>query len=125
MNSDDDVDPLNLGCTRPNRIIVNHCGAPSEQPRATINQVPAEVASGTEDEVVETSDNEELACDLALQRPSYWLAQSLYPPFLRTTDSKPLYLSQQAVGPSSVQPSTVSSILYALKFTRYIPRLNT
>jgi len=113
MNSEDDVDSLNLGYGRPNPIVVNHRGAPREQPQATANQVPAGEAPVIDDEVVETSDNEELAFGLALQRPSYWLAPSLYPPILQTTDPSRLCLSQQAVGPSSAQPSPVGSTLYS------------
>jgi len=124
MNSDNAMDPLNQGCSRPHLIVVNRCGAPREHPQHTANQGPAVGASEIEDEVVETSDNEELAFDLALQRPSYWLAPSLYPPFLQTTDPKPLCLSQRAVGASSVQLSTVRSISYASRFIRYMPRLS-
>jgi len=82
MSSDDDVDPLNAGRDRPKLISVNYRGASREQPQATTNQVPAGGASITEDAAVETSDNEDLAVDLALQRLPYWLAPSLYPPFL-------------------------------------------
>jgi len=114
MNSDGDVDPLDLGCTRPKLILVNHRGASREQPRATTNQVPAGGADTIEDEVVETSDNEELAVDLALQRPSYWLAPSLYPPLLQTTDPERLCLLPRAVGPSSAQPSPVCSVFNIL-----------
>jgi hypothetical protein len=106
MNSDDEV-----GCGRPKLIVVNYRGGSREQLQAAANQVPAREASAIEDEIVETSDNEELAFDLALQRPSYWLAPSLYPPFLQTTDPERLCLSQKAVGSSSAQPSPVRSIL--------------
>ena len=121
MNSDDDADPLSQGCSHPNLIVVNYCGASREQHQVTANQVPAGAVSDAEDEVVETSDKEELALDLVLQRPSYWLAPSLYPPFLQTTDPERIYLSQQAVGSSSAQPSPVRPILYALQFTQYTP----
>jgi len=116
MDSDDDADPLNLGGRRTNLSRVNHRGAPKEQPRPTPIHDPAIETSGIEDEVVETSDNEELAFDLALQRPSYWLAPSLYPPFLQATDSKLPCLSQQAIGSSSVQASTVRSVLCVSTF---------
>lgn len=125
MNSDDDVDSLNPACRRPNLIVVNHHGASREQPPATANQIPAGEASGVEDEVVETSDNEELALDLALQRPSYWLAPSLYPPLLQTTDPGRPCFSQQAVESSSAQPSPVRSVSYTSRFIRYTVRLGT
>ncbi|SRR5258706_1688159 len=110
MNTDDDVDFLNPACRRPNLNVVNHRGASKEQPPVTSNQVLAGEASDVEDEVVETSDNEELALDLALQRPSYWIARSLYPPVPQTTDPKRPRFSQQAVESSSAQPSPVRSI---------------
>lgn len=115
MNSDDNVDPLNLGFGRTSLSVVNHHGSPKEQYQATSNHYLAREVSDSNDEVVETSDNEELAFDLALQRPSYWLAPSLYPPFLQTTDSKPSRLSQPAIGPAA-QPSTVRSVLCASRF---------
>jgi len=112
MNGDDSLDPLNAGCIRANLIMVNRRGAPKEQLQATGNQVPAREMSDPEDEVVETSDNEELAFDHALQQPSYWLAPSLYAPYLQTAHSKPPCLSQHAIGSSSAQPSTVRFVLY-------------
>ena len=125
MNSDDDVDSLNPAGRRPNLIVVNHHGASREQLPATENQVLAGEASDVEDEVVETSDNEELALDLALQRPSYWLAPSLYPPIPQATDQKRLCFSQRAVESSSVQPSPVRSISYTSRFIRYTAQLST
>jgi hypothetical protein len=110
MNSDGDVDPLKLGCGRTKLIVVNQCGAPREQPRAIENPVRARETSDIEDEVVETSDNEELAYDLALQRPSYWLAPSLHPPFLEIAYSNPAASSQQAIGSSSAQPPLVRPV---------------
>lgn len=107
MNSDDDAVPSNLGYHGPNLSVVNRCGIPEQQYQATSSRYPPRKTSDIDDEVVETSDNEELAFDLALQRPSYWLAPSLYPPFLQATDPKPPCLSQQAIRSPSAQPPIV------------------
>lgn len=115
MNSDGDVDPLNPGCSYTNPIIMNHHATPREQRQASSNRLPAKQMSEIEDDVVETSDQEELAFDLALQQPSYWLAPSLYP-LHQTTDSTSPCFSQQAIGSSSAQPSTVRSVLSASRF---------
>ena len=112
MNSEEHPIPFKITHRRPDFRPVNHRGTPGKQPRPSTNPVLTGQLPNIEDEVVGTSDTEELAFDLALQRPSYWLAPSLYPVSLHTTDPDALSVSNLAVGPSQAQPETVRHLCY-------------